>query len=121
MVLILVKNKVKLYIQNNFSLLEEGLREVNYPRVSFIRGGIINLKLIHMKISFLVGVLFLSIISRAHDSNHEHSILRTWKTKDNQKIEASFYLQKEGKVYLEDSKGKILSFSKKIFQMPINC
>ena len=113
MVLILVKNKVKLFIQNNFSLLEEGLREVNYPRVSFIKGGIINLKHIHMKISFLIGILFLSIISRAHDSNHEHSILRTWKTKDNKKIEASFYLQKEGKVYLEDSKGKILSFSKK--------
>ncbi len=39
MELILVKNKVKLFIQNNFFLLEEGLREVNHLPVYSLKVG----------------------------------------------------------------------------------
>jgi hypothetical protein len=65
-----------------------------------------------MKIVFFIGILFLSLISRAHDANYERSILREWKTIDNQTYNASFYLQNEKNVLVEDVDGKIITIAK---------
>jgi hypothetical protein len=65
-----------------------------------------------MKKVLFIGILIISFISRAHDANYDRALIRNWETKDNKQIEASFYLQKEGVVYLEDVNGKIVKVLK---------
>ena len=65
-----------------------------------------------MKNIILIGLLLITFLGKAHDANYDRALVRTWETKDNKKIEASFYLQKEGIVYLEDVNGKIVKISK---------
>jgi hypothetical protein len=63
------------------------------------------------KIFFLI---FLSVLCNfifAHDINYEKVILKKWSIeKEHKTIEGSFYMLKNGNVFIEDANRKIISF-----------
>jgi len=55
-----------------------------------------------MKKSILLIVLsILTTANWAHDANYDRVLLHTWKTKDTV-VHASFYMTKNGNVYIEN-------------------
>jgi len=61
-----------------------------------------------MKKSILLIVLsILTTANWAHDANYDRVLLHTWKTKDTV-VHASFYMTKNGNVYLENEFSKLV-------------
>jgi hypothetical protein len=72
-----------------------------------------------MKKTQLILLLFLTHFGFSHTINHDKTVLRHWSIeKEHQTVEGSFYMLKNGDIYLEDTNEKIIhfplsSFSKK--------
>lgn len=63
-----------------------------------------------MKNLFLLLIICVSYTNYyAHDANYDRILLHTWKTKDTV-VKASFYMIKQGKVFLENENGTLISF-----------
>ena len=59
----------------------------------------------------LVSLCFLSLNMFSHTINYENQVLRHWFIqKDNKYIDGSFYMFKNGKVYIEDAQNSVLSY-----------
>ena len=64
-----------------------------------------------MKKLLLVSLCFLSLNMFSHTINYENQVLRHWFIqKDNKYIDGSFYMFKNGKVYIEDAQNSVLSY-----------
>ena len=64
-----------------------------------------------MKKLLLVSLCFLSLNIFSHTINYENQVLRHWFIqKDNKYIDGSFYMFKNGKVYIEDAQNSVSSY-----------
>ena len=64
-----------------------------------------------MKKLLLVSLCFLSLNMFPHTINYENQVLRHWFIqKDNKYIDGSFYMFKNGKVYIEDAQNSVSSY-----------
>ncbi len=64
-----------------------------------------------MKKLLYIFLLLISAQALAHDAHYEKSLERNWKIiPENKIVKGSFYLYKDGNVYLENSKHEIFSF-----------
>ena len=64
-----------------------------------------------MKNTLLILILLLSNILFAHTINYDKVILRHWNIeKENKAMDGSFYMYKNGNVFIEDANDKIVQF-----------
>ncbi len=62
-----------------------------------------------MKKLFLLLIISISsIVSWSHDAHYEQVVLKQWTTKDST-FNASFYLEKNGNVFLENEYGSLVA------------
>jgi hypothetical protein len=64
-----------------------------------------------MNCVFLLMLCIVSQTAIAHDSHsHDESVKKWFIEKDNITIQGTFFMYKNGKVYIEDAQGKLFSF-----------
>ena len=64
-----------------------------------------------MNCVFLLMLCIVSQTAMAHDSHsHDKNVKKWFIEKDNKTIEGTFFMYKNGKVFIEDAQGKLFSF-----------